>query len=359
MIKYLGSKRLLVPLIQGLIRALPTNQRVCDLFTGTTRVAQALKRDGYDVCANDRATYSYEFALAFVEADARSISRVRLEQLISDLNGLPGYRGYYTREYSEGARYFRPENAMRIDAIRDAIDGLEVSRIERAILLTSLILAADRVDSTTGVQMAYLKQWAPRAWNPLTLRLPELVAGKGIANCADALEFVKAGGTRGYDVTYVDPPYNQHSYFGNYHIWESVVRHDMPDTYGVARKRIDVRLNRSAFNSSRRFRSAFAETVGAIESPFLVVSFSDEGFLSQPEILEILGRRGHVEAISRNYKRYVGAQIGIFNPQGIRVGEVSHLRNTEHLFVVGETAAVRGAIEAVADSAAQQTALSM
>ena len=28
------------------------------------------------------------------------------------------------------------------------------------VLLTSLIEAADRVDSTTGVQMAYVKQWA-------------------------------------------------------------------------------------------------------------------------------------------------------------------------------------------------------
>ncbi len=36
------------------------------------------------------------------------------------------------------------------------------------------------------------------------------------------------------------------------------------------------------------------------------------------------------------HKRYVGAQIGIYNPAGERVGEVSHLKNTEHLFVVGE-----------------------
>ena len=45
------------------------------------------------------------------------------------------------------------------------------------MLLTSLIEAADRVDSTCGVQMAYLKRWAPRAGNPLELREPEAVAG--------------------------------------------------------------------------------------------------------------------------------------------------------------------------------------
>ena len=41
------------------------------------------------------------------------------------------------------------------------------------MLLTALLEAADRVDSTTGLQMAYLKAWAPRSYNPLELRLPE------------------------------------------------------------------------------------------------------------------------------------------------------------------------------------------
>jgi hypothetical protein len=34
------------------------------------------------------------------------------------------------------------------------------------------------------------------------------------------------------------------------------------------------------------------------------------------------------------FKRYVGAQIGIYNPQGAKVGAVSHLRNKEFLYVV-------------------------
>ena len=40
-------------------------------------------------------------------------------------------------------------------------------------------------------------------------------------------------------------------------------------------------------------------------------------------------------AIPVDFKRYVGAQIGIHNPAGERVGSVSHLRNTEWLFVCG------------------------
>ena len=41
MIKYLGSKRLLVPRILACVRALPDVRRVLDLFSGTSRVASA------------------------------------------------------------------------------------------------------------------------------------------------------------------------------------------------------------------------------------------------------------------------------------------------------------------------------
>lgn len=37
--------------------------------------------------------------------------------------------------------------------------------------------------------------------------------------------------------------------------------------------------------------------------------------------------------IARDFKRYVGAQIGIYNPSGERVGRVGRLRNTEFIFV--------------------------
>jgi adenine-specific DNA-methyltransferase len=41
-----------------------------------------------------------------------------------------------------------------------------------------------------------------------------------------------------------------------------------------------------------------------------------------------------VTTTENDFKRYVGAQIGIYNPQGRKVGTVSHLRNTEYLYVV-------------------------
>lgn len=333
MIKYLGSKRTLVPQILELVRDLPVAS-VCDLFTGTTRVAQACKRSGLYVVANDLASYSHAFATAWIAADADALDSAKLQGWIDHLNALPGEHGYFTKTFCEDARYFQPKNGARIDAMRAEIDRLPASAHERAVLLTSLLLAADKVDSTTGLQMAYLKQWAPRAHNDIKLKLPELIAGNGAAYRQDAIAFVNDGGTRDVDLTYIDPPYNQHSYAGNYHVWETLVRNDEPDAYGIARKRTDVRGQRNPWNSKPRFRETLASLVAAVESRYLLVSFSNEGFLPSADLETMLADIGRVQRMDVDFRRYIGAQIGVHNPSGEKVGKVSHTRNVEHLFLV-------------------------
>ncbi len=338
MIKYLGSKRLLVGAIVdvlGKLRAagLPTDT-VADLFSGTSRVGQALKRAGHRVIANDHNAYAHTLATCYVQAD-RETHLDAATRLLAELDTLPPAPGYFTRTFCEEARFFRPENGARVDAIRDRIAALSLDPELGAIALVSLMEAADRVDSTTGVHMAFLKQWAPRAANRLTLRLPELLprapAGPGLAlqlDAAVAAREVEA------DVAYLDPPYNQHKYLGNYHIWETLVRWDHPEVYGVARKRIDCKERRSPFNSKRQIAAALEDVVVAARCTSLVVSFSNEGFLSRADIERILSRRGHVTVLAFDHRRYVGARIGVFNPSGARVGEVSHLDNVEYLYVV-------------------------
>lgn len=333
MIKYLGSKRKLVPHILERIQGLPV-QRVCDLFTGTTRVAQACKRAGMYVVANDLASYSHVLATAYIAADATRLDTDRLHGWIDHLNALPPVPGYITRMFCEEARYFQPKNGARIDAMRAGIDALPASPHERAVLLAALLLAADRVDSTTGLQMAYLKQWAPRSHNDIELRMPHLLDGPGEAHQQDALAIARAGGTRDVDLTYIDPPYNQHSYAGNYHVWETLVRNDAPEAYGVARKRLDVRGQRNPWNSKPRFRETLGNTLAAVESRYMLVSFSNEGFLSSTDLEALLQEFGHVERMDIEFQRYIGAQIGVHNPAGEKVGTVSHTKNVEHLFLV-------------------------
>jgi adenine-specific DNA-methyltransferase len=343
-IKYLGSKRTLVPLLGDIAERVGARTAV-DLFTGTTRVAQEFKRRGLVVTATDLATYSQVLSDCYIAADATTVDTQELDNELKRLSALRGEPGYFTRTFCEESRFFQPKNGARIDAIRNALEDHRGSPLF-PIMLTSLMLAADRVDSTTGLQMAYLKQWAPRSYQDLELRRPELIAGTGSTVAGDAMRTVDE--LEPVDLMYHDPPYNQHRYFTNYHIWETLVRWDEPETYGVARKRVDSRddSTRSVFNHKRSMPGALADLISRARAEVVVVSYNDESWVSSEQMTAMLHDAGHedVRMLAIDSKRYVGAQIGIFNPSGEKVGQVARLRNVEHVFVAGPRERVEAAV---------------
>ena len=342
MIKYIGSKRRLVPVLTGMLAA-SGGRAGLDLFTGTTRVAQAMKALGMCVTAVDAARYSEVFARCYIETDARDFDRAELEIAIAHLNAVSPRAGYVTETFGRQSRFFQPFNGEKIDAIRDAIERDFSGDPLYPVVLTSLIEAADRVDSTTGVQMAYVKQWAPRSFNPLELRVPELLEGTGSAVRADACE--AAGRLGHFDVAYLDPPYNQHRYFTNYHVWETLVAWDSPDHYGVACKRADARddATKSLFNSKRSMPAALAQVVADVDCDLLILSYNDESWLTLDQLVSMCSNHEVVTTLSFDSARYVGARIGVHNPAGQRVGTVSHLRNHEYLVLAGTPHAVERA----------------
>ena len=334
MIKYIGSKRVLIPTILEVVDSLPEVDTVVDFFSGTSRVGHALKRAGYRVHANDWMAYASELARCYVAAEASEVRRPATE-LLEHLQHLPPVDGYFTETFCRRSRFFQPQNGMRVDAAREEIERLGLDPDLRAVVLVALMEAADRVDSTTGVQMAYLKEWAPRSYRGLELRLPDVLDRVGAGRCtAHRLEARDAAASLRGDVAYIDPPYNRHSYLGNYHIWETLIAWDAPETFGVACKRVDCQTRKSDFNSKPRFEEALRSFIGSVDARYLIVSFNDEGYLDRECLESLLRERGDVHVVARDHKRYVGVQIGIHNQKGERVGEVGRLRNVEFFYVV-------------------------
>lgn len=337
MIKYLGSKRTLVPALTQIAR-LSGATTALDMFTGTTRVAQGFKEAGIVTATNDVATYSQVLSDCYIVTDARRVDFPQLRETLRDLNATKGREGYFTQTFCRDSRFFQPHNGARIDAIRERIETEFRLSWMYPVLLTALLEAADRVDSTTGIQMAYLKQWAPRSYRDLELRLPQLLDGTGWSFGRDANEFSRelAAEAQRFDLVYLDPPYNQHRYFTNYHIWETLVRWDCPESYGVANKRVDAREDRhkSRYNRRREMPGALQELIETLPTHTLVLSYNNESWIDFSRLFDAVSARFESSlALSYDYKRYVGAQIGIYNPAGKRVGEVSHLRNVEYIFI--------------------------
>jgi len=339
-IKYLGSKRRLVPVLAELFQRSGARTAL-DAFTGTTRVAQELKRQGIRVTAVDTARYAKVFADCWIATDAGAVDRRALADEIARLDALPGEAGYVTETFCRASRFFQPHNGERIDAIRSAIERDHPDGPLRPLLLTSLLLAADRVDSTTGVQMAYVKQWSARSHRPLELRVPDLLDGPGASLRGDVGALAPT--LPPVDLAYLDPPYNQHRYESNYHVWETLVEWDAPEHYGVACKRTDLRdpSGRSAFNGRRSMPGALRALIAGVRAEVLVVSYNDESWLGREELVDMCSQRGEVRFLAFDSRRYVGATIGVHSPTGERVGEPGRLRNEEWVVVAGP----RGIVE--------------
>jgi adenine-specific DNA-methyltransferase len=346
LIKYLGSKRALLSTINTLARATKASTAV-DLFTGTTRVGASLKSLGMHVTAIDTASYSEVFGKTFIELDARGIDARELAEAIERLNSLSGTPGYFTETYCEKARFFQRHNGIRIDAIRAAIEEDYRDSWLYFPLLTSLILAADRVDSTTGVQMAYLKSWSRRSFLNLELKMPELLAGSGSVIRADVNEVVSE--LAEVDLAYVDPPYNQHRYFSNYHIWETLVRFDKPEHYGIANKRLDARdvSNKSPYNSKLTMPQSLGELILNLKAKTLMLSYNNESWLSRRQLKDMCAEFEKVAILDFDFKRYVGSQIGVYNQSGEMVGKPGAKRNLEHIVVAGSGDTVNAMLKAL------------
>lgn len=170
--------------------------------------------------------------------------------------------------------------------------------------------------------------------HPLELREPTSVHGRaGTVSRMDANELALQ--LSDYELAYLDPPYNQHSYFSNYHIWETLMWWDASEFYGVACKRLDCKTTKSEYNSRPRSWAAFSSLIEQLPTPWILVSFKQQGLPRRrrcrcPAVREgihALGRH-RLQALRRRPDR------GLQPPR--RQGrEVSHLRNKELLFMVG------------------------
>ncbi len=105
----------------------------------------------------------------------------------------------------------------------------------------------------------------------------------------------------------------------------------------IAYKRIDSRDEdtKSIFNKKREMPVALREVILGINAEVAVVSYNDESWVTAEQMMLWLSEAGYedVRILAYDSKRYVGAQIGIYNPSGHKVGKVARLRNLEYVFV--------------------------
>jgi adenine-specific DNA-methyltransferase len=332
-IKYAGSKLKLIPQILQLARRVDARV-VLDAFSGTTRVSQAFARSGYRVICNDIAVWSEIFGTCYL------LNKKPPETywpLIDHLNSVPPIDGWFTQHYGgqpnggsaiqhDGLKKpWQVHNTRKLDGIRQEIENLGLDRVDKAVALTSLILALDQVDSTLGHFVSYLGDWSPRSYNTLNLKAPALFVTPQThdvfrEDVFDLLPHVSA------DLAYFDPPYGSNNdkmppsrvrYASYYHIWTTVCRFDRPEVFGKAGRRKDTSdtIAASVFEEFRRDEAGRYIAVNAIErllrevqARWVILSYSSGGRATAEELDDVVRRNGRVlEVVEIDYKSNVMA----------------------------------------------------
>ena len=309
-------------------------------------MAQEFKRRGAYVTACDLASYSATLSDCYIATDRADVDPDELAAVLAELSALPPRRGYVTRTFCESARFFQPKNGARIDAIRDHLETEYRDHPLFPVLLTSLMWPPTGWTRPRACTWPTSSSGRHGRTTTSNCAAPELLSGPGTTVVGDATALV--GRLEPVDLMYLDPPYNQHRYFTNYHIWETLVRWDDPEHYGVACKRADAREDgtRSVFNSRRTMPAALGGLFEQARAELLVVSCNDESWVDAEAMVALLRDAGHdeVRMLAFDHRRYVGARIGIFNPAGVKVGTVARTRNVEYLFLAGDRARVEAAV---------------
>lgn len=327
-IKYVGSKLKILPYIIDVISELEISS-ILDGFSGSTRVSQAFAKLGFDTTSSDISVWSETFAKCYLLNDRNPKS---YQELINHLNGLKGYDGWFTEHYGgderdAGKKPFQRKNTQKLDAIRDEIEKLNLTEHEKAVALTSLILALDSVDSTLGHYAAYLAKWSPRSYNDLFLKVPDLFipAGRNTVIRGDIFETVK---NHEFDFAYFDPPYGSNNekmppsrvrYAAYYHIWTTVILNDKPPLFGKVNRREDTRdqIAASVFEEFRKDNSghfiamqAIRKLVEQTNAKYILLSYSSGGRATKQELMDILNTGGKLlKAIEIDYRHNVMASM--------------------------------------------------
>lgn len=277
-----------------------TDKVFCDIFSGTGAVSRFFKPK-YKIISNDMMYFSHILTAATIEINQMpEFKRLKEEGIADPLNFLEiapikaSDYGYVTETFSPvgkaGRMYFNEENAERIDFIRDTIELWKqrdwINQSEYKYLLACLIEGIPFVSNITGTYGAYLKKWDKRALKRFELQRLEIYDNKQRNICynEDANDLIrKISG----DILYIDPPYNERQYLPNYHVLETIAKNDKPIVYGVTGIR-NYLGQKSKYCVKTQVYDAFKDLLSNADFKHVIISYSDDGLLTQEQIVELL-----------------------------------------------------------------------
>lgn len=314
--RYLGNKYKLLPFITSVVdKECHEIKTVADIFAGTGAVSSAFTDKV--IITNDLMYSCYICNYAWFAAESYDPEKI-IDYVVKYNAKTNCGENYMT--YNFAGTYFCRENCSKIGYIRENIEESyikgDLNKRERAILITSLLYAMDKIAATCGHYDAYRKR--AQFEETLELYVPLVNINNNLQNrcfCEDANSLVKRINA---DLVYIDPPYNSRQYCDTYHLLENVARWEKPPVFGVAKK-MD-RSNMKSRYCTVSAAKAFEGLINDIQAKYILLSYNNmaakgncrsNAKISDDDIMRILSAKGSVKVFEESYKAFTTGKSDI------------------------------------------------
>ena len=307
--RYLGNKYKLLPFITRVVENECKNiNTVADIFAGTGAVASAFIDK--KIITNDIMYSNYICHVAWFSSEHYSEEKVI--KIITQYNNLKITEDNYMSDNFSNT-YFSLDDCRKLGFIRkDIEDKFNLGYInarERALLITSLLYAMDKIANTCGHYDAYRQ--GVEFEKHLELYVPQPEPDVNENNVCYNMDTNELAPEIEADLIYIDPPYNSRQYCDAYHLLENVARWEKPEVFGVARK-----MDRTALKSdycTQKATVAFENLIDSIHAKYILLSYNNmankgndrsNAKISDNDIMRILSKKGKVKVFSEDYKAF-------------------------------------------------------
>ncbi len=305
--RYLGNKYKLLPFIKKVVQQECKGvNTVADIFAGTGAVASAFTDK--KLITNDIMYSNYICHLAWFSSEKYSTEKII--DLIKNYNSMTVNEDNYMSEHFADT-YFSLADCRKIGFIREDIEERyrkeEINEKERALLVTSLLYAMDRIANTCGHYDAYRQ--GTKFTKHLELSVPWPNENLNENNLCYNMDANKLVSDIEADLIYIDPPYNSRQYCDAYHLLDNVAKWDKPDVFGIAKK-----MDRSSLKSAyctKKAAAAFEELIDSIHAKYIILSYNNmaekgndrsNAKISDEDIMRILQKKGVVKVFAEDHK---------------------------------------------------------
>ena len=352
LITYIGNKRALLghigTAVERVKRRLGKDRlRVFDAFSGSGVVSRFFKAHASFLVSNDLEEYAALTARCYLRnrstVDLAALSRIvaKLNARVTTATFPPGFiEELYApkddaRITKEDRVFYTRDNARRLDNYRRLIEAVPVDL--KDMLLGPLLSKASVHANTAGVFKGFYKnrqtkigQFGGSGSDALTRILGRITLEPPVLSRFECdYEVLQEDANRAaprhgqLDLAYIDPPYNQHPYGSNYFMLNLLVRYERPVQMSRV-SGIPADWRRSGYNVRGKSLPLLEQLLHAIDAPFLLISFNNEGFIPPDEMRAMLEAIGSVDVIETQYNAFRGSRN--FDNRSIHV--------TEQLFLV-------------------------